>query len=73
MEEVKYDNGKVERRFLTGRKAEIEAALQESWARAMANPRVTEIRHVKIGRNDFCPCGSGKKFKKCCLHKAERV
>lgn len=23
----------------------------------------------KIGRNDACPCGSGKKFKKCCLGK----
>jgi hypothetical protein len=22
---------------------------------------------VKTGRNDLCPCGSGKKFKKCCL------
>lgn len=21
---------------------------------------------VKVGRNDLCPCGSGKKFKKCC-------
>jgi uncharacterized protein len=27
------------------------------------------FRHV--GRNDPCPCGSGKKFKKCCLGKAE--
>jgi len=25
----------------------------------------------KIGRNDPCPCGSGKKFKKCCLGKIE--
>ncbi len=24
-------------------------------------------RSEKIGRNDFCPCGSGKKYKKCCL------
>ena len=24
----------------------------------------------KIGRNDPCPCGSGKKYKKCCLTKA---
>jgi len=24
---------------------------------------------VKIGRNDACPCGSGKKFKRCCLGK----
>jgi len=23
----------------------------------------------KIGRNDPCPCGSGKKFKKCCENK----
>ena len=24
---------------------------------------------MKIGRNDPCPCGSGKKYKKCCLGK----
>lgn len=24
---------------------------------------------VKIGRNEPCPCGSGKKYKKCCLDK----
>src|SRR4030042_2306879 len=23
---------------------------------------------MKVGRNDLCPCGSGKKFKKCCLN-----
>jgi hypothetical protein len=22
----------------------------------------------KVGRNDPCPCGSGRKYKKCCLH-----
>ena len=26
----------------------------------------------KVGRNEPCPCGSGKKFKKCCLHKKEQ-
>ena len=25
----------------------------------------------KVGRNDPCPCGSGKKYKKCCLKKKE--
>lgn len=24
---------------------------------------------IKVGRNDPCPCGSGRKFKKCCLKK----
>lgn len=25
----------------------------------------------KVGRNDLCPCGSGKKYKKCCMAKNE--
>jgi preprotein translocase subunit SecA len=28
---------------------------------------VRPIRKTKIGRNDSCPCGSGKKFKNCCM------
>jgi methionyl aminopeptidase len=31
------------------------------------------IRSIKIGRNDPCPCGSGKKFKKCCASKADQL
>ena len=33
--------------------------------------RLEQTREVqkKIGRNDTCPCGSGKKYKKCCLSK----
>ncbi|MFH1542142.1 MAG: preprotein translocase subunit SecA [bacterium] len=30
-------------------------------------PATTKV--VSIGRNDPCPCGSGKKYKKCCLRK----
>ena len=29
--------------------------------------------YKEVGRNDPCPCGSGKKFKKCCLPKSEAV
>jgi preprotein translocase subunit SecA len=29
------------------------------------------VREAKIGRNDPCPCGSGKKYKKCCGKDAE--
>ena len=28
----------------------------------------TTREQPRIGRNDPCPCGSGKKYKKCCLH-----
>ncbi len=27
----------------------------------------------KIGRNATCPCGSGRKFKKCCINRAALV
>ena len=30
-------------------------------------------RRPKVGRNDPCPCGSGKKYKNCCLKKDEGV
>ena len=25
------------------------------------------LQRVKVGRNELCPCDSGKKFKRCCL------
>jgi hypothetical protein len=34
-----------------------------------ASPVFNPLRN--IGRNDPCPCGSGRKFKKCCLGKSE--
>ncbi len=43
--------------------AALEAAAE---AFDPAAPR-TPLRRAKVGRNDPCPCGSGKKYKKCCL------
>jgi hypothetical protein len=37
----------------------VPAARLEQWGRG--------LRRAKVGRNDRCPCGSGKKFKRCCL------
>jgi len=42
-----------------------------------ASPSLAPLKREKtahnsyrnVGRNDPCPCGSGKKFKKCCLDK----
>jgi uncharacterized protein YchJ len=28
-----------------------------------------KLLEEKLGRNDLCPCGSGQRFKKCCLRK----
>ena len=32
----------------------------------LLNPPKTRIAEEKVGRNEPCPCGSGKKYKKCC-------
>lgn len=31
-------------------------------------PVIQQLVDHSVGRNDPCPCGSGKKFKKCCLN-----
>jgi preprotein translocase subunit SecA len=41
-----------------------EAADQPQGEAAKAKPIVRDV--PKVGRNDPCPCGSGKKYKKCC-------
>ena len=43
----------------------------EAELRAEGNPEQPKVETVvhegpRIGRNDPCPCGSGKKYKKCC-------
>lgn len=44
---------------------EALAWTEESYGQPVTNP------FKDVGRNDPCPCGSGKKFKKCCLNAAE--
>jgi hypothetical protein len=47
-----------------------KTALAEAldYVESLAMPHSDPLR--KVGRNDPCPCGSGKKFKKCCLNAA---
>jgi len=38
-----------------------------------ASPTTMRREGKKLGRNDPCPCGSGKKYKKCCMRKKSLV
>jgi uncharacterized protein len=44
--------------------------LYDYWSANPQQPVVQQpvVNGVKVGRNDPCPCGSGRKFKSCCLH-----
>lgn len=44
------------------------APLPDWWLELPTFERVNRIADfLKTGRNEPCPCGSGKKYKKCCL------
>jgi preprotein translocase subunit SecA len=47
-----------------GASAATDAALSQPSPDAVAKPKVRTAE--KVGRNDPCPCGSGKKYKRCC-------
>jgi MtfA peptidase len=50
---------------------ELYSVLAKVFQQDMATTLHTTLRRsAEIGRNDDCPCGSGKKFKKCCMNKA---
>ena len=40
-------------------------------ASTMKKKPIVKSKSEKVGRNDPCPCGSGKKYKKCCGLNAE--
>nr|WP_244651665.1 SEC-C metal-binding domain-containing protein [Sphingomonas sp. CFBP 8764] len=51
--------------------AELTDAVQRLYAAQVSvagpsSPDVSATTASKVGRNDLCPCGSGKKHKRCC-------
>ncbi|MHB8844790.1 MAG: HEAT repeat domain-containing protein [Nitrospirota bacterium] len=55
-----YDDAKIEERQKRWEQEDLEE-------KAGMMPDASHISHSeKVGRNDLCPCGSGKKYKKCC-------
>lgn len=62
------DDGRMDRRFEKQRekKQQFRAGLPGEDEPPLPPP-VEPIRaEGTVGRNDPCPCGSGKKYKKCC-------
>ncbi len=55
----------LEEEFLRKKKRELQAARMAGAGDAGEVQQVVRAS-AKVGRNDPCPCGSGKKYKKCC-------
>lgn len=46
-----------------------QEAINASQGEAKAEP--IRNRNARVGRNDPCPCGSGKKYKQCCMRRSD--
>jgi preprotein translocase subunit SecA len=56
-------------RTQTVQRVQVAKPLKEGLAGSSEQEKKKTIivrKAEKVGRNDLCPCGSGKKYKKCC-------
>lgn len=58
---AKYETGPQLQQAMNERRTELEAHGYKF------------VKRAKVGRNVACPCGSGAKFKRCCITKFEGV
>ncbi|MFN9713537.1 MAG: preprotein translocase subunit SecA [Planctomycetota bacterium] len=64
---ARHDEFNVTQTLLEEKQADLDAADQAG--ATPPEPQTIRNRGEKAGRNDPCPCGSGKKFKNCCMRK----
>jgi uncharacterized protein YecA (UPF0149 family) len=67
-EEEAKRQGKLRREYFLAQTENAVTTKMDSRLRELKGE--TLVRRQKIGRNEPCPCGSGLKFKKCCIHSA---
>ena len=66
-----YNNIKSPMEFINESRTPDEVFRHNPNAEDNLPPHVHITSFPKVGRNDSCPCGSGKKFKKCCSDKEQ--
>lgn len=64
-----YKIKKIDFKMLTSDDKEAKSTEIMNMAEYLRCKRGLRLEGNKIGRNELCPCGSGKKYKKCCLLK----
>ncbi len=51
------------------RQKEEDLSAADAAGREATSPEPIRNRSDRVGRNDACPCGSGKKYKNCCMRR----
>ncbi len=63
---VKIASGEELEEIVPQREQEMVLSRGDSASGGDSKPKTVRRQTEKVGRNDPCPCGSGKKYKKCC-------
>ena len=70
IEEIKVETGTlmllIDPRRATGKRTQVVKVTSTAGADTGEAKKPVVNKNKKVGRNDPCPCGSGKKYKKCC-------
>lgn len=69
MQVTQDPSGLLDQSFFTGKTEKSVREKMDAHFKGLPGHRL--ISRTKIGRNEICPCGSGLKFKKCCISKAQ--
>ena len=67
---IESDAGQIQ---IDKRKKKIREKEYEERRIKREEEKVLLAKYKKIGRNDICICGSGLKYKKCCLSKIQKI
>ena len=70
--EVK-DEAEIERLKAQRRQQRMNYVHGQNPGQAPAKPKTIRRKGKKLGRNDLCHCGSGKKYKSCCMEADQAV
>ncbi len=62
-----FDEKEIRQRYATIKEVGTRSLSSQPSPPAEEMPPLPSENSLRVGRNDPCPCGSGRKYKKCCL------
>jgi SEC-C motif len=68
--EMNRVDGRIVSKEIMDRLSPVERA---DYMEMAIDPTPEQLATMKVGRNDPCPCGSGRKWKRCCLLTGEMI
>jgi len=72
MQEMRAPTGEIEREYVAGKKGWVQEYLDRRRDELEAQG-YTFVGRGKVGKNQRCPCESGRKFKDCCVSRVVRL